>query len=77
MEQAATYNQGQGPSAFGVDQEQGWDGSNDLDSTIAQRRVQGLYRCVPGAYENTGTVKGDDCKALEASTGRRRAVTDC
>lgn len=60
----ATYNQSQGSSAFGVNEEQSRDRSNDLDGTIAQRRVQGLGSCVTDPFEDSRAVERDDCEVL-------------
>lgn len=32
----ATYNQAQGSAAFGINQEQGRDGKNDLNGTVSE-----------------------------------------
>lgn len=55
-----THNQGQISSALGVNQEQGWNGENNLNGTIAKRRKQGLIRVVAGIKEDRRAVEGDD-----------------
>lgn len=68
----ATYDQGQGPSALGVNEEQSRDRGQDLNSTIAQRRVQGLSSCVADSLEDSRTVERDDCKISTLTTSTRQ-----
>ena len=48
----ATYRQSEGSSTLGIDQKQGWNGGNDLNRAVAQRRIQGLSRCIADPLED-------------------------
>lgn len=47
-----TYSQREGSPAFGVDKEQSWDGSNDLNGAVPERCVQSLSRGVTDILKN-------------------------
>lgn len=76
--QQATYHQSQGSSAFGVNEEQGRDCSHDLNSTISERCIQGLGRCVANIFENSRAVERDNCNVseLDLCTRKRRLTVD-
>jgi hypothetical protein len=48
-----TYNQGQSPSALGVDEEQCRDCRHDLDSTVPEGGVQGLNWGITNILEDS------------------------
>ena len=52
-----THEQSQSPSAFRVDQEQGGDRGQNLDSSEAQRCIQGFDLGIADVFENGGTVE--------------------
>lgn len=56
-----TYDKTETPSADGVDQEQGRNGKDDLDGTVTERGVQGLFGRVSDVFKDGGTVERDDC----------------
>jgi hypothetical protein len=63
-----TYDQTQPSPSDSVNQEQGGDSENDLDGSVAQRRVKSLLGSVADVGEDSGTVEGDD---WQVSTGNR------
>lgn len=73
----ATYSQGQGSSAFGINKEQSRDRSHDLNSSISQGRVQRLGSCVADVGENGRAIERDDCKVLRLAicTRLKRRLT--
>lgn len=71
-----TYNQTQGSSAFGVDQEKGRDGGQDLNGTVSKRRIESFLVVVTDSLEDTRTVERDDCMDLEQTTDRERHGND-
>ena len=52
-----TYDQTKLAASLGVNQEQGGDGENDLESSISKRGVQSLSVGVAGFAENGRTVE--------------------
>lgn len=48
----ATYGQCESTSALGIDEEQGWDGEDDLDCAVSERCVQGFGESVTGLFED-------------------------
>lgn len=71
-----TYSQGQGSSALCIDHEEGGDGGQDLDSTIAKGSIQGLDLRIPDILKDGRAVKGDnvDSAHLLGNHDRRRAI---
>jgi hypothetical protein len=57
---ARTYDHTKSSATLGVDEKQGRDREDDLNSTIAERCVQGLVRRITGLREDCRAVEGDD-----------------
>lgn len=55
-----TYDKTKSSSSLGVDEEQCWDGSNDLNSTVSKRSIQGLNSGVASISEDGGAVERND-----------------
>ena len=60
QDETNTYDQTKGSSAFGIDEEEGWDSENDLDSTVAKRGVQSLGVGIANIREDGGAIERDD-----------------
>lgn len=56
-----TYGQSQGPTALGVNEEEGRNRRHDLDRTVSQRGEKGLISSVADILEDGGAVEGDNC----------------
>lgn len=59
-----TYDESEVATALGVNQEQGGDSEDNLDSTVAERSVQGLVLGVANIAEDARAVEGDDCNLV-------------
>jgi hypothetical protein len=60
MRTSMAYDQAQRTSALSIDQEQGRDGEDHLDSTVTQGGVQRLVRVSQHTLEDGRTVERDD-----------------
>lgn len=74
-----TYNQTQGSSALGVNEEEGRDGRQDLNGTVSKRGIKSFLIVVTDSLEDTRTIERDDCMELTPSIstgeiGRRLTV---
>lgn len=57
-----TYNQAQSSASLGVNQEKSGNGEDDLNGTVAERGIEGLFISVTGIGKNGGAVEGNDCR---------------
>lgn len=55
-----TYDKTKSSSSLGVDEEQGGNSGDDLNSTVSKRGVQGLDSCVASVSEDGGAVERND-----------------
>lgn len=68
MKLVKTYDQSQGTSTFGVNEEQRRDRENDLYGSVAQRGVERLGSCVTDLLKNCRTVERNDCENISIPT---------
>lgn len=60
----ATYDERQSTATLGIDQEQGWNGEDDLHGSVAQRCVQSLSWGVVRIRKDGRAVEGDNCRSV-------------